>query len=143
MGTWWGVAAVAAVVVAGLVGAGARAATVRLTPPPVPTRPGNATLLVVLPGAFVPGAEYRALAAAVQARALLPLWTAPLEDFNSDFPTVPEAQAGFEAAMAAARAAGFSTIQDADVWALGHSQGGYVASQVVGPTYGGVILLGA
>ena len=155
--------------------AAASAVTVVLYPPPAPERAGNATLLVVVPGAFVPGTEYRDLAQRIQQRAQMPLWAAVLTELASDFPTVPEVTTGFADAVNAARAAGtndahsralsvstaltvppvsalspahppphpgFTSIQDSDVWAIGHSQGAYVGSIVVSESYAGPIMMG-
>jgi hypothetical protein len=142
---------------------GARGAQVVLTPPLVPERGGRATLLVSVPGAFVPGAEYAPVVAATRSAANLTLWTAVLTDFALDFPTPPEVDAGVRAAVAAAREAGaclhahagrgtlahrrtppagFADITDDDVWLIAHSLGGSISGDLVRNTYGGLILMG-
>ena len=82
------------------------AANVLLAEPETPNRGGAATLLISVPGALVPGIEYKPVVDAIRARANLTLWTAVLTDFVADFPTPPEALQGVLDAIAAARAAG-------------------------------------
>eukprot|EP00732_Lithocolla_globosa_P004410 Lithocolla_globosa_v1_NODE_4060_length_1519_cov_26.323770.p1 type:complete len:480 gc:universal NODE_4060_length_1519_cov_26.323770:1444-5(-) len=105
------------------------------------------SLLVCVPGMYIPGEEYLPVCSGIQqdlvSSSSVSLWVAILT-FTNDAVNPIELRAGFREAMELARETGFSDLENDDIWCLGHSFGGVqCATQVESDDYAGMIMFGS